>query len=122
MSQMNTPVSNHTDDLERDSQVVLEQLASTRKKLDNGDLCEADLAAWKNPRIAVYNLEIAIQMLDLIKDLQSEVKELRQRNMELRENVALINEVLFESLDDDAGGDDDTSVPSDVSQSSDLLH
>lgn len=118
MSQMNIPVTAHADDPER---VVLDQLASTRKKLDNGDLCEADLAAWKDPRIAVYNLEIAIKTLDLIRDLQSHIKELQQQNRELRENVALINEVLFDSLDD-AEEDRSASEPLAASSSVDMVH
>lgn len=122
MSQMNIPVSNHADDLERDSQQVLKQLASTRKKMDDGNLREAELAAWKDPRIAVYNLEIATQMLNLIEGLQSDFKELRQQNKALRESVSVITEVLFDSLDDDTVEDHDAAVPSEAPPSSDWVH
>lgn len=122
MSQMNIPVSAHADNLERDSHETLEMLAAIHSKLDNGELCEADLAAWKNPRVALCNFEMAIRMLDLIDSLQSHVKELREQNRELRENVALINEVLFNSLDDDADEDQEAAVPSAATSSVDMIH
>ncbi len=97
-----TAQPNH-DTHQSETERLLEQLASRRKKLDSGELCLADLAAWNNPLVAVSCLEASLLAMDVISDLRSEVNALHEQNMELRANLALISEALLDSTDADAG-------------------
>lgn len=122
MSQLDINVSTQPDELEQDAKKMLEQIRSTRRKLDAGELCEAELAQWKSPLVALYSVETMLILIDRIEDLQAHIKVLQQQVVEARENLGLINEVLFESLDDCAGDDQGTAALPDESRSSDLKH
>lgn len=122
MSHMDINVPAQTDELELDAKRILEQIRSTRRKLDVGELCEAELAQWKSPLVALYSVETMLILIDRIEDLQAHVKVLQQQVVEARENLGLINEVLFESLGDCAGDDQGTVALPDESRSADLKH